>query len=286
MTDLWLDVLRTVTYVGYVLLAGTLAFWILVWPGGTRDRRLTRLAVGGIVLMLGGTLADPIVRLTAGGQSLGDFLGATTGTALLVRLAALSAAAFFLPDLVRGRIAGWRQGFAFGVVVVLAVSLVVRSDDPGGRWATVEAASSSGHVLAAAAWLGGIAALAVLLVGREDVHRLDVVAPQFARVASVSAAVLLGTGAVQALVVAGSLGSLVTSSYGLLVALKALVLLLLLRVGHHGRRHAVRAVGTPSPQGGTPVRQRHAPLLVVATELLLALAALVATTILVAVPTP
>ncbi len=283
MTDLWLDVLRTVTYVGYVLLAGTLAFWILVWPGGTRDRRLTGLAVGGIGLMLLGTLADPLVRLTAGGQALGDFLGATSGTALLVRLAALSAAAFFLPDLVRGRIAGWRQGFAFAVVVVLAVSLVVRSEDPDGRWASVEAAASSGHVLAAAAWLGGIVALAVLLVGREDVHRLDVVAPLFARVATVSAGVLLVTGAVQALVVAGSLGSLVTSSYGLLVVLKTLVLLLLLRVGHHGRRHAVRTAGAPPSEGDASVRQHHAPLLVVAVELALALAALVATTALVAV---
>ncbi len=109
-TDLTLDVLRTVSYVGYVLLAGTLAFWIVVWPGGSRDRRLTGLAVGGIALLALATLADPLVRLTAGDQALGDFLDATAGTALLVRLAALSAAAFFLPDLVRGRIAAGARG--------------------------------------------------------------------------------------------------------------------------------------------------------------------------------
>ena len=270
LTDLALDVLRTVSYVGYVLLAGTLAFWILVWPGGSRDRRLTGLAVSGIALMTVATLADPLVRLTAGGQALGDFLDATTGTALLVRLAALSAAAFFLPDLVRGRIVGWRQGFAFVVVIVLAAGLAGGSQDPGSRWATVEAVASSGHVLAAAAWLGGIAALAALLVGRDEVHRVDVVAPLFGRVAAVSAAVLLVTGVVQALVVAGGVGALVTSAYGLVLVVKAVVLVLLLRAGRQARHHAA---------------QRHsAPLRLVATELLLALAALVATTVLVAVP--
>ena len=262
--------LRTVTYVGYVLLAGTFAFWILVWPGGTRDRRLTGLAVGGIALMLLGTLADPLVRLTAGGQSLGDFLGATTGTALLVRLAALTAAAFFLPDLVRGRIVGWRQGFAFVVVIVLAASLVARTEAPGGRWATVEAAASSGHVLAAAAWLGGIVALAALLVGRDDVHRLDVVAPLFARVAAVSAGVLLVTGAVQALVVAGSLGSLVTSAMGSCWSSR--------------RSCSCSCCAGPAGRAHRLAAQRHsAPLRLVATELLLALAALVATTVLVSV---
>ena len=66
-----------------------------------------------------------------------------------------------------------------------------------------------------------------------------------------------------------------TSAYGLLLAVKAVVLVLLLRVGH--RRSAPRA------RRG---HGRRAPVRLVATELVLALAALVATAVLVSVGPP
>ena len=209
LTDLALDVLRTVTYVGYVLLAGILVFWLLVWPGGEprpsahrprgrrhraddrRRRSPTRSSGSRSATSRSATSSTP-----------------TTGTALMVRLAALSAAAFFLPDLVRDRIVGWRQGFAFVVVIVLAASLVGRArPDPGRPVGDAsEAVASSGHVLAAAAWLGGLVALAALLVRRDEVHRSTSWcrssrgSPPSARRCS------LVTGAVQALAVAGGLG--------------------------------------------------------------------------------
>ena len=62
---------RIVTYVGYVLLAGTFTFWSLVWPDGRADRRLVRLAVIGTSLLALGTLADPAIRLALGGATAG-----------------------------------------------------------------------------------------------------------------------------------------------------------------------------------------------------------------------
>ncbi|HSU36670.1 MAG TPA: hypothetical protein VLJ88_13510, partial [Propionibacteriaceae bacterium] len=89
LLEVALGLIRIVTYVGYVLLAGTFTFWSLVWPEGRSDRRLVRLAVIGTVLLVVGTFADPAVRVTMGSQPLADVLTPVIGAALLVRLAAL-----------------------------------------------------------------------------------------------------------------------------------------------------------------------------------------------------
>ena len=141
LADPVLSALRTVNYTGYVLLAGILVFWLVVWPGGGRDRRLAGLAVAGTALMTVGTLGDPLVRLTVGDQSPGDFLDPVSGSGLMVRLAALAATAFFLPDLVRDRIVGWRQAVVFVVVIALAASLVTGSAGSVGPTTGAPAAS-------------------------------------------------------------------------------------------------------------------------------------------------
>ena len=128
LVEVALGLTRIVTYVGYVLLAGTFTFWSLVWPDGRRDRRLVRLAVIGTVLLALGTFADPAFRVALAGQPLADVLTPAIGAALLVRLAALAATAFFLVDLIRSPITGGRRVFAVLVVAVVASSMVVQSD--------------------------------------------------------------------------------------------------------------------------------------------------------------
>jgi hypothetical protein len=56
---------RIVTYVGYVLLAGTFAFWSLVWPEGRNDRRLVGLAALGTALMVVGTIGAPVILVAS-----------------------------------------------------------------------------------------------------------------------------------------------------------------------------------------------------------------------------
>ena len=284
LADPVLTVLRTVTYTGYVLLAGILLFWLVVWPGGGRDRRLAGLVVAGTALMTVGTLGDPLIRLTVGDQSWGDFLDPVSGGALMVRLAALAATAFFLPDLVRERLVGWRQGFAFVVVIALAASIVTgssgsigpsgldSSSGPGGdepRGESLILLASSGHVLAAAAWIGGLVALAVLLLPPRDTDLLDAVVPQVSRVTAVSVAVLVVGGAVQVAAVAGTLSGVLTSAYGLLLGLKTALLVAVLVLGHRVRRGRAPRVG-----------------IVVGAEVVLALAVLAATAVLVSVGPP
>src|SRR5829696_4670676 len=92
LLDLALGANRVLCYAGYVLLAGTLTFWCVVWPDGRRNRRLVMLALAGTTAMIMGTIAGPAIQLIFGGQLLGDIVTPLGGAAQLARLAALIAA--------------------------------------------------------------------------------------------------------------------------------------------------------------------------------------------------
>ena len=72
LVDLAIGANRVLSYAGYVLLAGTLTFWSVVWPDGQRNRRLVVLALTGTAAMIIGTLAGPAIQLIFGGRLLGD----------------------------------------------------------------------------------------------------------------------------------------------------------------------------------------------------------------------
>lgn len=277
---------RIVTYVGYVLLAGTFTFWSLVWPDGRRDRRLVRLAVVGTALLVVGTLVDPAIRVALGGHPLADVLTPAGGAVLLVRLAALVATAFFLVDLVRSPVTGWRRVFAVVVVAVIAGSMVVQSDAVGGSREVLAVAALSGHVLATAAWLGGLVALAAVLIPRDPLAELEQLVPRFSFVALFSVIILLVTGIVDALVVAGGVVELVDSPYGVVVLIKIAVLAGMVVLGHFGRRFAARLAFRRVHQPAEVIknsRGAHNLALVMVTEVIIAVAILATTSMLVMV---
>lgn len=166
LLQLALGLNRIVTHAGYVLLAGTLAFWALVWPEGRSDRRLVSLAAIGTALFVVGTMGNPLILVVFGDRLIGDAVTAVGGTAAIVRLAALAATGFFFVDVVRSSIVGWRRSVALVVIAALAASLVAQSNAVGGRWELVKIIATTGHVLATAAWLGGLVALAAVLIPR------------------------------------------------------------------------------------------------------------------------
>jgi len=281
-----LGLIRIVTYVGYVLLAGTFTFWSLVWPEGRSDRRLVRLAVIGTVLLVVGTFADPAVRVAMGSQPLADVLTPVIGAALLVRLAALVATAFFLVDLLRSPITGGRRVFAVVVVAVIAGTIVVRSEAIGGPREVLAVMAISGHVLATAAWLGGLVALAAVLIPRDHLEELERLVPRFSAVALFSVIILLVTGVVSALVVAGGLAALVNSPYGVVVLIKIAVLAGMVLLGQFGRRYAARLAFRRVHQPAELVknsRGAHNLALVMGTEVVIAVGILATTSMLVMV---
>jgi hypothetical protein len=153
LLDLALGANRVLCYASYVLLAGTLTFWCVVWPDGRRNRRLVMLALAGTTAMIMGTIAGPAIQLIFGGQLLGDIVTPQAGAAQLARLAALVAAMFFLPDIISGAVVGWRRILALTLVLVIAASMVVQSNAIGGPWEIAKIAATGLHVLATCAWL-------------------------------------------------------------------------------------------------------------------------------------
>lgn len=274
--------LQVAGWTGYVVLAGVLTFWVVVWPEGSSDRRLVGLAVAGTVLIALATLGDPLLRLTSGGESLGEVLDPVAASALLVRLAALSAAVFFLPDLVRRPVRGVRQAGAGLLVVLLTAGVLSGAVDTGavdtsGGWASVGLVAGITHALSAAAWVGGVVALALLLLTRGErggTVDVDALLGPFAALATGSLALLLLSGLARALVVADGVGGLLTSQLGLVVLLKTALLALMLLLGRRARVHTGAAPG--QPRGASTLR------LVVLGEVGLAAGALAATALLVA----
>jgi putative copper export protein len=286
LIDLALGADRVLTYAGYVLLAGTLTFWCVVWPDGRKNRRLVALALAGTTAMIIGTLAGPGIQLIFGGRLLGDIVTPLGGAAQLLRLAALVAAMFFLPDIISGAVVGWRRIVALALVVVMAASMVAQSNAIGGPWETAKIAATGLHVLATCAWLGGLVALAAVLIPGEKVLELDRLIPRFSRVAQLSVVTLVLTGTVHALAVAGGVYQLATSRYGLVLLIKITIFGLMLLMGNEGRKYAARAAFRQSHvQPDVPVRAGSISTLavVMGAELCIAFVILSTTSLLVMV---
>ena len=158
-----LMVLRVAGYVGFVLWAGPLVFWTLVWPAGHRHRRLLRLSGAGALLLILTTVAEPTIRLTAGDQPLDEVAPPLAGAAVLVRLAILVGSLFYLVDLVKGEVVGGRRAVALAAIVVVAATVAVQPIALGQPGPPLAALGTFGHLLAAAAWLGGLVALATVV---------------------------------------------------------------------------------------------------------------------------
>jgi putative copper export protein len=240
LLQLALGLNRIVSYAGYVLLAGTLTFFALVWPQGRADRRLVSLAAIGAGLMIISTIAGPLIQILFAGRPIGDVLTPLDGTAAIVRLAALACVGFYFVDILRGPIVGWRRVVSIVLVIVIAATMVTQSDAVGGNWQLVKIIATAGHVLAIAAWIGGLVALAAVLIPRENLQELDRLIPRFSIIATLSVITLVVTGIVHAIAVAGGIRPLVTSYYGLVLLVKVSIFGLMLLMGNQGRRYAAR----------------------------------------------
>jgi putative copper export protein len=205
--------------------------------------------------MIIGTLAGPAIQLIFGDRLLGDIITPLGGAAQLGRLAALVAAMCFLPDIISGAVVGWRRFVALTLVLVIAASMVAQSDAIGGPWEIAKIAATGLHVLATCAWLGGLVALAAVLIPGEKVQELDRLIPRFSRVAQLSVVTLVVTGVVHALAVAGGVYQLASSRYGLVLLIKITIFGLMLLMGNERRKYAARAAFRQSHvQPGATVR--------------------------------
>ncbi|MFJ4825969.1 copper resistance protein CopC [Streptomyces bacillaris] len=261
---------RYIAYAGFILLVGGAAFVLGCWPRGATARPMQRLVVRGWITLTAATLAMLLLRnpYTGSGKFADAFdldglqavLDTKPGAALVSRLLLLGAAALFIAVLfgtyARREDAVEKRDLTFG----LAVGGGVVAAGIAATWAMSEHASTgiqAGiampvdvlHLLAVAAWLGGLVSLLVALyrtpdIGSEAVRR-------FSRVAFGSVLVLAATGIYQSWRQVGSWSALTGTRYGQLLILKVALIALLLAVAWFSRRWTGRLTDAPVSAGAS-----------------------------------
>ncbi|MFJ2233101.1 copper resistance CopC/CopD family protein [Streptomyces sp. NPDC087859] len=261
------NIARYLAYLAVALLIGTALFLALCRPADANI--LPRLLRVGWWTLAGATVALFVLRAPyeAGTGPAAAFDAAAfertvtsrPGLVLLARLVLLALTAVFLLRLFRRR----RSSYAIGAALALGLALTWAAGEhaSAGIQVPVAMASSVLHVLAMAAWLGGLTALVVTL------YRAAVVEPatvtRFSRLAFVSVTVLVLTGVYQSWRGLGSWSALTDTTYGRLLVAKLTVVVVLLTAAGFSRLWTVRLATAdartvvrervPEPAGGPPL---------------------------------
>nr|WP_189297064.1 copper resistance CopC family protein [Streptomyces cinerochromogenes] len=262
---------RYLAYLSLALLLGTAAFVAYCRPPATAHLRTPALAATAALLV--STTALYVLRAPyeeAAAPTTGFSLSALTHTAatrpgrlLLLRLALLLLAAA-AATVLRGRRTRLprRVTLAAAGVLAVALSLTWSASDhaSAGIQVPVAIVSSTLHLLAMGAWLGGLAALLWTLRRAPEPAGLPASVPaRFSRLASVSVAVLVLTGVYQSWRGLGSWQALTDTTYGrtLLAKLAAVTALLLAAAcsrtwtARLARPTTPAAARVPGPAGAT-----------------------------------
>jgi putative copper export protein len=284
--DVVLGILRLGGYVGYVLVAGTVAFSALIWPVGFRDRTLLMLSRWGAVIALLTTIADPIVRASAYGNVFAETGGRTWAVAGVLRIAVLVLVLTLSPDLAGpAEIGPGRRIAAGAATTVIAVTYALQSAAIASRLPALALLATTLHVLATAAWLGGLVALATAVIPRSHHDALHAILPRFSYLAVTCVVGLTVTGGLHAVLAADGVRPLLSSTYGLVLLVKVGLFALMLLLGNQGRAYATRVARRELEDfdaATTPVGLRVLAVSIGA-ELSLALSVLAVTSLLVVV---
>ncbi|MFE5025402.1 copper resistance CopC/CopD family protein [Streptomyces sp. NPDC056656] len=232
-------VARYLSYGGFILTVGGAAFVLACWPRGAGVRPVQRVVVGGWITLTGATLAMLLTRGSYTGSGavgdifdltlLGQVLQTKSGAALVSRLLLLAAAALFIAVLFgayeKRTDPKEKKDLTFG----LAIGGAVVAAGLAATWAMAEHASTgiqAGlampvdvlHLLAVAAWLGGLVTLLVALYRAPSIEATSV--RRFSRVAFCAVSTLAATGFYQSWRQVGSWSALTGTRYGQLLLLK------------------------------------------------------------------
>ncbi|MFF8833927.1 copper resistance CopC/CopD family protein [Streptomyces sp. NPDC015130] len=267
---------RYLSYASFAVLVGGGAFVLVCWPRGAGVRPVQRTVVRAWLTLTVATLAMLLLRnpYTGSGElsdafdlaGLKSVLETKTGAALTSRLLLLGAAALFVAVLF-GSYAHRtdpkeRKDLAFG----LGLGGTVVAAGIAGTWALAEHASTGIqpgiampvdilHLLAVAAWLGGLTVLLVALYRAPSVERSAV--ERFSKVAFGSVLVLAATGVYQSWRQVGSWSALTDTRYGQLLLVKLGLLAVLLGIAWISRRWTQR-LADPTPSAADPATEEGA----------------------------
>ncbi|AZP18923.1 hypothetical protein EJC51_24355 [Streptomyces aquilus] len=250
---------RYVSYAGFAVMIGGAAFVLACWQRGSGVRAVQRTVVSGWLALTAATLLLLLLRgsYTSTGSVgdifdlnlLGQVLQTKTGAALVSRLLLLAAAALFIAVLFGAydkREDEEKRDLTFG----LAIGGTVVAAGLAASWAMAEHASTglqTGiampvdviHLLAVAAWLGGLCTLLVTLY-RADTPIERSAVSRFSTLAFGSVLTLVATGIYQSWRQLGSWSAFTETRYGQLLLVKIGLVALLVGIAWISRRWTAR----------------------------------------------
>ena len=212
---------RWLFFVGLLIAAGLALFDLVVWFPATR----APLPSGWIAIGLAAVFVSASALLHQSHAGAATRFGLAMLFAAAVSAAGATAAAIATVD---------RTAAPFALVPALALlpvpTLAGHSLDPGRSW--IDAPVDFLHVAAAAVWIGGVLALA-LIVPRLDAPAdlTAAAARRFSRIALVAVLVVGTTGVGRALAELSAVSQLWTTSYGKVILVKTALFALLLVLG-------------------------------------------------------
>ncbi|MGW3138103.1 copper resistance CopC/CopD family protein [Streptomyces sp. NPDC001139] len=269
---------RYMSYAGFIVMVGGGAFVLACWRRGSGVRAVQRLVVSGWLALTSATLLLLLLRGSYTGSGkvgdvfdlslLGQVLQTKTGAALVSRLLLLAAAALFIAVLFGAydkRDEEEKRDLTFG----LAIGGFVVSAGLAASWAMAEHASTGlqpgiampvdvVHLLAVAAWLGGLSALLVALYRSPTPVDASAVR-RFSTLAFGSVVALVATGVYQSWRQLGSWSAFTDTAYGQLLLVKIGLVALLVGIASVSRRWTGRlADGTDVRTGETEASEESA----------------------------
>ena len=254
---------RWILYLGFMLLFG--AAWVaLAVARGPAPDLLAMAAVGWVLTALG-SIAVVAVQWAETGAPIDTLLSTSIGLAALARVAALAFVGLALVALAVVPRFGGRRGWA-AVAVTAAAAIVVDVGTghaaAGPTW-IAQIAAQSLHGIGAAAWVGGLAGLLLILRTTPAEDRLDA-ARRYSSWAGIALVVVAVTGAARAFAEIGTLDALLGTDFGRVVVAKSGLLLLLAGLGAFNRFVTLRTLARLGPM----LRRVGATELVVAAAIL------------------
>lgn len=235
--------LRVVSYCALILLVGLLvgAAWLMPSSWALPRVRTAAVAAGAGVGILG--LAQfAVLASDIGGAGLPAWsdltaaLETTVGRALLVRVLVAGCIVVVLRN--DGILARLRWRVVGALTLVLFGCWAFAGHARSARWPVLGVPLDIAHHAAAAAWLGGLAVVGYIALGRRVVEDARAPVLRFARLAPVAVGTLIMTGIVQGVRLTGAPDF--GSTHTRLIVAKILALALMLRVADINRKRVAR----------------------------------------------
>ena len=237
----WL--LRYGSYLAIMVAGGILITETFVWRAARRSRGLRRLTESALTVVGVGALAQLLVIASdisgrapwSSWSTVDTALETDAGLALAIRVVLVFAAWLLLFE-ARPR----SPQVYWDVIVVLAAGTLATWSLAGHarsmRWPWLGVPLDVVHHGAAAAWIGGLALVGLRAVPRLRGEELSEVLERFSRLAAWSVAVLVATGLVQTLRLAGDPAALLSSTHGRILVAKVAILAVMLAFANANRR--------------------------------------------------